>query len=58
MFFTCIVRFKDMKLFCKSANQNKNNFMLTTFTKHSNNQINCRIALEKMKKIWICFVFI
>ena len=47
-----------MKLFCKSANQNKNNFRFTTLTKHVNNQTNCCIALEKLKKIWICLVFI
>ena len=42
---------------CKS-NQNKNNFMFTTLTKHVNNQTNCCIALEKLKKIWIWVVLI
>ena len=27
-------------------------------TKHINNQTNCHITLEKLKKIWICLVFI
>ena len=31
---------------------------LTTLTKHVKNQTNCCIALEKMKKIYICLVFI
>ena len=56
--FTHFVRSVTMKLFCKRANQNKNNFRFTTLTKHVNNQTNCRITLEKMKKIWICLVFI
>ena len=46
-----------MKLFWNSANQNKNNFRFTTVTKQVNNQTNCRIALEKLKKIWICLIF-
>ena len=41
--FTCFVRFANMKLFCKSGNQNKNNFTHTTLTKHVNNQTNFRI---------------
>ena len=45
------VRFVNMKLFFKSANQNKNNFRFATLTKHVNNQTNCRIDLEKLKKI-------
>ena len=56
--FTRFVRLYDMKLFCKNANQNKNNFRFTTLTKHMNNQTNCCITLEKIKKIWICLVFI
>ena len=36
--FMHFVRFANTKLFCKSANQNKYNFMFTTFTKHVNNQ--------------------
>ena len=51
--FTCFVRFANMKLFCKSANENKTNFMFATLTKHVNNQANCCITLEKLKKIWI-----
>ena len=47
------VRFVNMKLFFKSANQNKNNFRFATLTKHVNNQTNCRIDLEKLKKIQI-----
>ena len=47
-----------MKFFCKRANQNKNNFRFTTLTKHVNNQTNCRITLEKMKKIQIFLIFI
>ena len=46
--FTHFVRSVNMKLFCKRANQNKNNFRFTTLTKHVNNQTNCRIALEKI----------
>ena len=45
------VRFVNMKLFFKSSNQNKNNFRFVTLTKHVNNQTNCRIDLEKLKKI-------
>ena len=47
-----------LKLFCKSANQNKNNFRFTTLTKYVNNQTNCHIALEKLKKIWSRLVLI
>ena len=56
--FTHFVRSVNMKLFCMRANQNKNNFRFTTLTKHVNNQTNYRITMEKMKKIWICLVFI
>ena len=49
---------RSVKLFCKRANQNKNNFRFTIFTKHVNNQTNCRITLENLKKTWICLVFI
>ena len=39
-----------------------NNFRFTTMfsalTKHGNNHANCRIALEKFKKIWICLTLI
>ena len=44
------VRIVNLKLFCKSANQNKNNIRFTTLTKHVNNQTNFRAALEKLKK--------
>ena len=56
--FTSFLRVVNMKLFCKSANQIKNNLMVTTLTKHVNNQTNYSIALEKLKKIWICLIFI
>ena len=39
--FMHFVRFANMKLFCKSANENKNNFTFVTLTKHVNNQTNC-----------------
>ena len=52
------LRFLNKKLFCKSTNQNENNFRYTTLTKQGNNQTNCRIALERLKKIRICLVFI
>ena len=42
--FTRFVRSVNMKLFCKRANQNKNNFMFTTLTKLVNNQTNCCIT--------------
>ena len=58
LWFTRFVRFANMKLFCKSANENKNNFMFATLTKYVNNQANCCITLEKLKKIWICLVLI
>ena len=38
--------------------QNKHNLRFTTLTKHVNNQTNCCITLEKLKKIWLCLVFI
>ena len=44
-------------MFCKScepdssANQNKNNFTSANLTKRGNNQTNCGIALEILKKI-------
>ena len=56
LLFPRFVRFSNMKLFCKSETQNKNNFMFKTLTKHVKNQTNCRIALEKLKKIWICLI--
>ena len=33
------------------CNSHKNNFMFANLTKHLNNQTNCRIDLEKLKKI-------
>ena len=39
-------------------NQNKNNVRVATLTKHVNNQTNCGIALEKVRKIWSCLIFI
>ena len=48
--FTCFVRIVNLKLFCKSANQNKNNFRFTTLTKHVNNQTNCCNALKNWRK--------
>ena len=41
-----------------SANQNKNSFTFTNLTKPVNNQTNCRIALEILKKIWISLLLI
>ena len=46
--FMGFVRVANMKLFCKSANQNKNNLRFTTLTKPVNNQTNCRSAFENM----------
>ena len=45
--FTRFVRIGNMKLFCRSANQNKSNFRFTTLTKHINNKTNWCIGLEK-----------
>ena len=45
----------------KIANQNKNNFMFTSLIKQVDSQkklLLVFIALEKLKKIWICLVFI
>ena len=52
------LRFLNKKLFCKSTNQNENNFRFTTLAKHVNSQTNCCISSEKVKKIWICLVLI
>ena len=55
-------------MFCKSCEREivlpilqiktKNNFMFVNLTKRVNNQTNCCIALEILKKIWICLVVI
>ena len=59
------VRFADasgnMKLFLLQKSKQKNftfTFVSANLTKHVNNQTNCRITLEKMKKIWICLIYI
>ena len=46
----------DSHVFVRFAN--KNNFRFTTLTNQVNNQTNCGITLEKLKKIWICLEFI
>ena len=48
--FTCFVRHVNLKLFCRSANQNKNNFRFPTLKKHANNQTNWLIILEKIEE--------
>ena len=53
-------------VFCKSCEpeivlpvlQIRTNFTFVTLTKHVNNQTNCRITLEILKKIWLGLVFI
>ena len=37
--------------------QKKDNFTFVNLTKRMNNQTNCSIALEILRKIWICLVF-
>ena len=32
--------------------------MFKSLIQHVNNQTICRVALEKLKKIWICLVFV
>ena len=57
--YSCIFqKLRNCNCFDSFANQNKNNFMLTNLTKRVNNQTNCCIALEILKKIWICLIFI
>ena len=46
----------ETEIVCRSKNQNKFNFMFPNLTKRVNNQTNCR--MERLKKIWICLVFI
>ena len=54
-----------MNTFCKIGKhdivlqiKNKSNFRFTTLKKHVNIQTYCCIVLEKLKKIWICCVFL
>ena len=48
--FARFVRFANMKLFCKSANQNKNNFRFATLTKHVNNQTKLSYCFGKVEE--------